>query len=446
MVFEDMPSVIVIGAGPVGAATALGLQQRGFDVRLFDRIDLTAAMQEAQRSKQATVRVEFSETPGGGGVSLSRNGLTALETLGVLEPVLRCPHVPVAHFSMMKADGTDPINHFALRHKAASVKQFLRHTLHTPILKACSDAGIKITVSKKLVHVVEIDGGVRAEFADGTVATADFLIGADGIHSVTRRIVFPETPKPKFWSIGYIGVFERGQVVDGVPVECDEVMGLYNDQVSGNFIFTTDCSEKYGSWMIMQVDKGPANDQVEDDEWRPYTDLPTESKKLAGVVEGWGVPQSMVNCVRFANRITPVSIYDLHDMSTFSKGRVLLVGDAAHGTIPTIGQGLNTGFEDAAVLSDLFAEFPASNAAENYKTVFELYDKIRLPRVRAIYLSARDVGTRMKAKSEFQARVGRFMMRTVFSLLSLFGVGDVGVYDYRKDVEKVLSEYRATKH
>ncbi|KAI9349124.1 hypothetical protein BDR26DRAFT_853028 [Obelidium mucronatum] len=424
---------IVIGSGPVGLSTAFGLKKQGFEVAVYDRFTVDSAVSEARQQ----VKVMFGETQGGA-VSLYQNGMAALQNLGLLESVLESPHIEVSDFTMCKMDGSDPIPHYYNAGKPSI--QILRSDVHTPIMKACNFAGIRTFLSKKLVGLEQSKDSVLVRFEDGTVDTADFVIGADGIHSVTRQLIFPEAPKPTLWCMGYIGVFSRDTVVGGDTLGFNKDMKIYSDPLTGNMVFCGHCSDKYGAYFILQVNEEGKEKAHLDSSWRPYSDLPKESTKLAGVLESWGLPENVVAVVRHSLRITPVAIYDLPNLPTFHKGRVLLVGDAAHGTVPASGQGLCSGLEDAAALMDLFQAF----SPNQYETVFKLFDKARIPRIKKIYASARDVAARMKAGTPLKAAIGRFMMRAVFGILSHIGRADEIVnYNYRTDVEKVLSEYTA---
>ncbi|KAJ3071150.1 hypothetical protein HDU99_002489, partial [Rhizoclosmatium hyalinum] len=290
--------------------------------------------------------------------------------------------------------------------------QVLRSNLHAALMKAVHKAGIKAFAGKKIANLTQTEDDVTVTFEDGTVVVSDFVVGADGIHSKTRRLLFPDAPKPEAFATGYVGVLDIGTRPNGVVVDFEYPGGVYSDPLNSRLLF----------------DAG--------DDWRPYTDLPKESAKLADLVASWGTNESVVTCIRYAKRITPANLYDLPNLSAFHKGRVVLVGDSAHGTVPFYGQGLNQAIEDAGVLSDLFGHFE-----DDYKKVFEVYDKIRVPRTRLCSASARKTAARMKASSKIDLKIGRFMMKLVFNILSLIGADDeVYFHDYRDDVKKAIPD------
>ncbi|KAJ3078565.1 hypothetical protein HDU99_000517, partial [Rhizoclosmatium hyalinum] len=160
-----------------------------------------------------------------------------------------------------------------------------------------------------------------------------------------------------------------------------------------------------------------------------------ESALLADEVASWGTNANVVKCIRHAKRIAPVNLYDLPDLSSFHKGRVILVGDAAHGTVPMAAQGLNQAIEDGGVLGDLLGHFQDTD----YKRAFELYDQIRVPRTHMCASNARGTWNRMKADNAIQAKIGRFMMRLVFTIMRIFGKDDEMFYhDFRDDVSAAV--------
>ncbi|KAI9332773.1 hypothetical protein BDR26DRAFT_921577 [Obelidium mucronatum] len=420
--------VAIIGSGPAGAITAIALKRQGFEPTLYEKVAPIEEIEEAIKSGE-DVSLQFS--PIGGGFSVLTNGLKALAHLGLYDDIkaLDIDKVHAMHF--MRIDGSDLAVKPTAKKGEIDALRMLRTNLQNAIMKAVHRAGIKTYGGKKLVNLTQAADDVTVFFEDGTSVTADFVVGADGIHSMTRKLVFPEAPKPEVFGIGYTAVLDRGVLPDGTKIEFDYQMGAYVDGVEGRMVFISRCGKHDGELFVADLDNTKWLEQNED--WRPVTDLPKEAAKLAALIESWGVPQSVVTCMRHVKRITPANIYDFQDMDVFYKGRVVLVGDAAHGTIPFYGQGLNQGIEDAGVLADLWGHF----GADGYEKVFQLYNKIRVPRVQKCAANARTTAKRMKAGTKSGERVGRFFMKLAFRFTNIFGLDD-GVYyhDFRDDVRK----------
>ncbi|KAJ3084549.1 hypothetical protein HK100_009284 [Physocladia obscura] len=434
--------VLVIGGGLVGATAGLALKKQGHEVTILDKLDAAAAIRSAAASGTAP-SIHFGEVQGGS-ISLYTNGLLCLDRLGLLDAVLGQPHALMSDTGYMKMDGSDLITRLAAPPGkfAYPPRFFLRSFLHGVLMAQCNARGIKLYTSRKLVGLEQTPAEVVCRFDDGSSVAADLVLGCDGIHSAVRKAVFPDAAKPEFWRSGYIGVFERGQEVGPDKHKLDfrraTAGGIYSDAVSGELIYTANCNPTTGAWFVLKSDVEQPAAGAEVDDWRPTTDLPTESKNLARVVQEWGAPPDIVDTIAHAKRITPVNIYDLPDLPSFHSGRVLLLGDAAHGTMPIIGQGFCSGLEDVAVLSELFEKF---NDPKDLGKVLTLYDKIRLPRVRAITKSSREVSARLKAPTPTSAAIGRVMMKLIFSIKTFLGAQDAIVtYDYRTDFAKVVAE------
>ncbi|KAJ3031391.1 UNVERIFIED_CONTAM: hypothetical protein HDU68_004471 [Siphonaria sp. JEL0065] len=425
-------TVAVIGSGPAGAVAAIALKRQGFEPTLYEKVDPIEAVKEAMRTGE-DVSLQFSTI--GGGFSVLANGLKALQHLGLYDDILALNIDKLLAMNFMRMDGSDLAVKPTAKAGEIDARHMLRSTFHNAIMKAVHRANIKTYGGKKLINLEQDENGVTVWFEDGTVITADFVVGADGIHSTTRKLVFPEALKPIVFGIGYTAVLDRGTLADGTVVEFDYQMGAYVDGVEGRMVFISRCGPKDGEVFVADMDNSKWLDQNED--WRPVTDLPKETAKLAEMVESWGAPRSVVTCTRHVKRITPANIYDLPDLSTFYKGRVVLVGDAAHGTIPFYGQGLNQALEDAGVLADLWGHF----GANEYEKTFALYNKIRVPRVQLCAANARTTAKRMKAGNKRGERIGRFFMKIAFGITNFFGLDDeVYYHDFRDDVKKAVPD------
>ncbi|ORY48027.1 FAD/NAD(P)-binding domain-containing protein [Rhizoclosmatium globosum] len=333
----------------------------------------------------------------------------------------------------MLFDGTDRITRKTHKEEKEQSVHIMRGKLQTALMKAANDLGIKVYGGKKLTSVTQTPSEVTIEFADGTVTSVDFVIGADGINSKVRRLVFPEAPSAVVRGTGYATVCDVLNP-DGTDIGFfNHHAGIYSDPLHNRFIFTSRVGKTEGDVKIYLLDTSQPLEGGDD--WRPYTDLPKETAKLADLVESWGAVPGVVMGVRRAKRINPVNLYDLADLPSFYKGRVVLVGDAAHGTVPLYGQGLNQALEDGGVLGDLLGHFQDTE----YTKAFELYDKIRIPRTRLTAAVARKTMERMMVSSYPKQVIARFMMRTVINIKEFLGKDDeVLFHDFRDDVRAAV--------
>ncbi|KAJ3078882.1 hypothetical protein HDU99_000332 [Rhizoclosmatium hyalinum] len=393
---------VIIGSGLVGATTALALKQIGIDSTLYDQVDL---VQAAIASGGAPVAVDFGDS--GGSVLMASTSLRVLRTLGLLEEVLAAS-LPSPTVTWFKINGTSPIvlDNVNANKKAGETDpalqspiQILRSKLHNILMQACHKAGIRTFTGKKFVSYNESGSSVTVQFADGTNATGDFVVGADGIHSATRRAMFGQSSKAEFTGvIGHIGVVKLKEH----NIVLNEPCAMFIDRDKKQIVSTFKVSEEVAA---VQVSTFNDPTPVEGDEYRPYADLPKESTRLADIMESWGLPKNIEMMMRKSFRISPAAIYDLPDLQTYHKGRVLIIGDAAHGMVPNSGLGLLTGLEDVGVLLELFRNFPES---KDLLKVLNLYSKLRVPRGHDAAKRSRDMA---KQYYEGSQTIGHILLR-----------------------------------
>ncbi|KAJ3292616.1 hypothetical protein HDU79_001220 [Rhizoclosmatium sp. JEL0117] len=201
------------------------------------------------------------------------------------------------------------------------------------MMQACNRTGIRCFTGKKFLCYSEMESGVTVEFEDGTTATGDFLVGADGIHSATRRAIFGDSSKAEFTgAIGHIGVVRTKEH----NITLKETCAFYLEREKKQTTWTIKISDDLAAVQVMTFnDPKPS----EGNDYRPVADdLPKESSRLADMMAEWGVPKQVEEMMRRSFRISPAAIYDLPDLSTYHKGRVILIGDSAHGTVPNGGR------------------------------------------------------------------------------------------------------------
>ncbi|ORY45109.1 FAD/NAD(P)-binding domain-containing protein [Rhizoclosmatium globosum] len=336
--------VAIIGAGPAGVVAAIALKKQGYEPTLYDKIDPIESLKQTLVTGEQAM-IQFGDV--GGTVSLYGNGLRALD-----DKITRNLHTS-------KPGELEPMN-------------LLRSEFHEVIMKASHTRGIKTYATKKFVSLTEHDSEVTVTFADGSTVTADFVIGADGINSRVRQCIFPDSPMPTTYGSA-----------NGNPY----------GPVGGHAVYNGTIAPTKGVFVVLDWNK-PDGVQSDEVDWKPCR------------VESWGIDKHLVDCVRAAKRLSPVSLKDLPDLPVLYKGRV----------------GLNLALEDAATLGDLFGHFQEN---EDVEKVFALYDQIRKPKVHELSAHSRSNWT--------------ILMRLVFTVQNIFALNDAILYhNYRTDIEEAV--------
>src|SRR4051812_4512998 len=183
-------TALVIGGGIAGPVAATALGMAGID----------AAVYETRPADPV------SANGIGGSLALEPNGLAALGIIGA-DDAVRAAAIPITRSTMSIASkrGREVPGPQGL-----PPRQLIdRGTLHGILGERARRAGVRIQHGKKLIGVEEGPDGVTANFADGSSASADVLIGADGVHSVVRRLIDPDAPDARYLNLlGFEGLVD----------------------------------------------------------------------------------------------------------------------------------------------------------------------------------------------------------------------------------------------
>lgn len=342
--------VIVIGAGIGGTSAALALQKLGHDVVVYDR------MRENR--------------PVGAALSLWSNGVKVLNWLG-LGPEVAALGGRMGDMAYYDGHTGDEMCRFSLAPVTAQTGQrpypVARADLQQLMMDAVGSAHIRL--GKQLTGVSETDGVVTAVFADGSSDTADLLIGADGARSLVRDYVTePSGIRPERSYSGYVNY-------NGL-VTADERIGPLDQ------------------WTTYVGDgKRCAVMPVAGDRFYFFVDVPGPS----GVVEdrmaaledafgSWGAPgvRALLDGIDPDESLNRVEIWDIDPFDTWVRGRVTILGDAAHNTAPDIGQGACSALEDSFALGIVFA-----TSTLGVEDSLKRYERIRTERAGDLVLRAR---------------------------------------------------------
>jgi salicylate hydroxylase len=215
----------------------------------------------------------------------------------------------------------------------------------------------------------------RVKFANGATAEADVVVAADGIHSELRPYVFPPS-KPVFHgNISYRGLVSRERLPDW-PMDRWQ---MWAGPAKHFLVFPV----RHGE-MVNYVGFVPA-----DQEMKESWSAPGDPDVLRREFEGWDPRIGSV--LEQVDKTFRWALYDREPLPTWTKGRLTLLGDAAHPMLPHLGQGANQSIEDGMALATILAQ--VDNAAVPAALV--AYERLRRERVAQVQLGARQNGLRV---------------------------------------------------
>jgi salicylate hydroxylase len=214
----------------------------------------------------------------------------------------------------------------------------------------------------------------RVSFADGGVAEGDIVIAADGIHSELRHYVAPPSRPVFHGSVAYRGVLPHALI----PHWPTDAWLMWLGKARHFLTFPVRAGE-----LINYVGFVPA-----DEEMKESWSAPGDPDVLRREFEGWD-PRigSLLSQVQKTFRW---ALYDREPLPTWTRGRLTLLGDAAHPMLPHLGQGANQSIEDGMALATILAR--VGRAA--VPAALLAYERLRRERVAAVQRGARENGMR----------------------------------------------------
>ncbi|GEK21869.1 FAD-dependent monooxygenase [Cellulomonas xylanilytica] len=341
-----MPRALVIGGGVAGPAAALLLARDGWDVHVHEA--------HAEPDPYAGLFL-----------NVATNGLAVLELLGLRERLLSDGH-RAGRMVMWSRTGKElgAVPNGPAREPERGSVIVRRSWLHQVIREGAQAAGIATTYGSRLVSIDQDAHGVRATFADGTVAEGDLLVGADGIGSPTRHHIDPSAPEPRYSGLLGVGGFAR---VPGLAPTPETQHFVFGARSFFGYLVRTD-GTAYWFANVTAPDRGAT--------------LTVDDLRALHSDDPYPVPQILAATT---DELRPYPIDDLVGVRRWSRGRVVAVGDAVHATSPSAGQGASLALEDAAVLARLLREHDSLTDA------FAAYQAARQPRTEAVVRYARAI-------------------------------------------------------
>lgn len=348
-------SVAIVGGGIGGLAAALALLQAGFDVQVYEQ---ASALREV-----------------GAGIQISPNAARVLHRLGLAAELAKHGVRPVAWHQRRWDDGRTLLR-TPLGDEVVAAFGYPHYQCHRADVLAMLSAALpaeRLHLGHRLAGFTENGDRVELRFDNGAAVSADIMVGADGIHSTVRRILFGAEQPTFTGCTAYRGLVpaERLKHLD-LEVAAQIWMGpgkhLVAYFVAGGRLLNFVANIERESWT-----RESWNELGKPDDLRAaFADWDPTIRAIFAEVEEtfiWG-------------------LFDRAPLPRWSVGRVTLLGDACHPMLPYMAQGAAQALEDGAVLTACLERHADIAAA------LRRYEEVRLPRASRVQAAARGNKTR----------------------------------------------------
>lgn len=353
------PDVVVVGGGIGGLAAAFALSLKGVSVRVLEQAP------------------EFGEV--GAGIQLAPNCTRILHELGLLEDLQRLGVMPTDMVMRDAVDGEEltRLDLKDLRRRYDFPYLVIhRSDLHATLLAACRSAGVDLRTDARAVRFEAFSDRAAAVMADGDRHEADVVLAADGLHSVARTLLVQDEPV----SSAYVA-YRAAVPLDGPTgrgIDLSEVVVHVGPRC--HFVH-------YG------LRGGDMLNQV----------AVFESPRARRGEDDWGTPDELD--AAFASTTAHVRdriplmwrdrwwrMFDRDPITTWTQGRLALIGDAAHPPLQYMAQGAIMAIEDAWVLAEHTAAHWLPSGGADWDAVLAAYQAVRPEHCRRVVETARAWG------------------------------------------------------
>ena len=340
-------SLAIVGAGMGGLAAAATLRRLGMDAQVYEQARSFARI--------------------GAGIQMMPNSMKVLRAIGVEQRLRRTSFAPRSHLNRVWDSG-EVTRELPMPEGLYGAPYLCMHRgdLHDALLSVLPKEIVHL--DKRLVGLDQAGGRVTLRFADGERASADAVVGADGVHSVVRDIIVgPDAPLHK-GRIAYRAVFPSA-LMSGRDIGdsrtkwwgLDRHIVIYYTNAARSEIYLVTSVPEPAEWLTRES-------------WSAKGDV----EELRRAYEGFhpevrAVLDACPDCHKWA-------ILEREPLARWSQGRVVLLGDACHPMTPYMAQGAATSIEDAAVLARCLAE----TDGEDIEGAFRRYEAHRKPRTSLI--------------------------------------------------------------
>jgi 6-hydroxynicotinate 3-monooxygenase len=349
------PRIAIVGAGLGGIAAALLLRQEGFGSTLYEQAPAFSRL--------------------GAGIHVGPNVMKIMRRLGLEQRMEAMGSHPDFWHSRNWNDGAllseIPLGDYARKTYGAAYLTVHRGDFHQLMVDAVPSGGIQY--DKRLTAIDDSGQEVLLRFADGTTAKADIVIGADGVNSVMREhMLGAEAPRYTGY-VAHRAVFPASALAK-YNMAFDPCVKWWSEDRHMMVYFVTEKQDEY--YYVTGVP------QAEWDMSKAW--VQSSQEEMYEAFAGYHpMVQSLIDA---CSDITKWPLLERDPLPLWSRGRLVMLGDACHPMKPHMAQGAAMAIEDAAMLARCFKEV----GTEDFETTFALYRANRIERASRVQKVSHD--------------------------------------------------------
>jgi salicylate hydroxylase len=374
MTMERRPNVVIVGGGIGGLFAANALIAHGLQVSVYEQAPSLGEV--------------------GAGVFLTPNSVRQLQRVGLGPSVEQRGARVGTESRYFRHDGT-PIAPVQVTDSSGWNATFGMHRADLVEMLAASLPSEVVHTGHRCSGFEQTGEVARVSFANGAITEGDVVIAADGIHSELQQYVTPPSRPVFHGSVAYRGVLAHRRIPHW-PTDC-WLMWLGKGK---HFLtFPVRAGE-----LINYVGFVPADQEMKES-WSAPGDPDVLRREFAGWDPRIGSLLSQVEATfRWA-------LYDREPLPTWTKGRLTMLGDAAHPMLPHLGQGANQSIEDGMALATILSHANRATAP----AALLAYENLRRERVAQVQRGARENGLRYdSANSDLGVRDAEITAHAAF--------------------------------